>query len=313
MRLQNFSLIQQIVLNTYRVWDTSLVPGSKISQNRNYQEIHSETRSSNRNFCIPSLSNKAAHSFLWLTKNISNNSFASDANSWAAGGEGACLTAKKPFISLPFPVSPPPARFLFFFKLQNLPQKKHGMIHPLVCSPRSSFSYWANPLTGSWIWTRQQRCWRCKREGFMTLPTSWKASTSLRRSLKTTCSGCEYGSPPLRPPVCWLWAGAGGGVLCKLQRGFSQPQLSQSCPHFFFSFFFSPTLFFSLLSSLLSSLAWSSKSLYKETFCLDGVIDKRIYIQSTSSKGILGLNGALQMYSNTLFNGPHDISMCAPM
>ena len=213
IRLQHFSFIQQIVLNTYHLWDTSLVPESKISQNKNYWEIHSETLSSNRNFySIPSFSNKAVHSFLWLTKNISNNSFASDANTWAAGGEGACLTAKKPFISLPFPLSPLPAWFLFFFKLQNLPQKKHGMIHPLVCSPRSSFSYWANHLMGSWIWTRQQRCWRCKREGFMTSPMSWKASTSLRRSLKITCSGCEYGSPP-PPPVCWPWAGLGVGFL----------------------------------------------------------------------------------------------------
>lgn len=111
MRLQHFSFIQQIVLNTYHVWDTSLVQGT--SQNRNYREIHSETLSSNRNFYIPSLSNKAVHSFLWLTENISNNSFASDANGWAAGGAGACLTAKKPFISLPFPVSPHPLGFCF--------------------------------------------------------------------------------------------------------------------------------------------------------------------------------------------------------
>lgn len=244
MRLQHFSFIQQIVLNTYHVWDTSLVQGT--SQNRNYREIHSETLSSNRNFYIPSLSNKAVHSFLWLTENISNNSFASDANGWTAGGAGACLTAKKPFISLPFPVSPPPARFLFFFKLQNLPQKKHGMIHPLVCSPRSSFSYWANPLMGSWIWTRQQRCWRCKREGFMTSPTSWKASTSLRRSLKTTCSGCEYGSPPYTPPsslaLGWGW---GWGSL-QTAAGFLPAP----------AFTLMPTLhsFFLLLSSSLSSL-----------------------------------------------------------
>lgn len=72
--------------------------------------------------------------------------------------------------------------------------------------------------------------------------------------------------------------------------------------------FFSPTLF-----SLLSSLARSSKSLYKETFCLDGIVDKRIYIQSASSKGILGLNRALQMYSNLLSDCHPHISMCAPM
>lgn len=101
---------------------------------------------------------------------------------------------------------PPPARFLFFFKLQNLPQKKHGMIHHLVCSPRSSFSSWASHLMGSWIWTRQQRCWKCKREGFMISPMYWKASTSLRRSLKTTCNGCEYESPP--HPIPWLWWGS---------------------------------------------------------------------------------------------------------
>lgn len=124
MRLQHFSFIQQIVLNTYHLWDTSLVPESKISQNKNYWEIHSETLSSNRNFySILSFSNKAVHSFSWLTKNISNNSFASDANTWAAGGEGACLTAKKPFISLPFPLSPLPAGFCFSLSSKISPQK----------------------------------------------------------------------------------------------------------------------------------------------------------------------------------------------
>ena len=147
------------------------------------------------------------------------------------------------------PYPPPPARFLFFFKLQNLPQKKHGMIHPLVCSPRSSFSYWANPLMGSWIWTRQQRCWRCKREGFMTSPTSWKASTSLRRSLKTTCSGCEYGSPPHTLQFAGSGLGLGVGFFANCS-GVSPSPSFHSHAHTFFSFLFSPTLFFSLLSPL---------------------------------------------------------------
>lgn len=115
-------------------------------------------------------------------------------------GKGACLTARNPSFLYLSPY-PPPARFLFFFKLQNLPQKKHGMIHHLVCLPRSSFSYWASRPMGSWIWTRQQRCWKCKREGFMISPMYWKASTSLRRNLKTTCNGCEYESWPPRPSL----------------------------------------------------------------------------------------------------------------
>lgn len=164
------------------------------------------------------------------------------------------------------------------------------MIHHLVCSPRSSFSYWASHLMGSWIWTRQQRCWKCRREGFMTSPMYWKASTSLRRSLKTTCSGCEYKSPPpLTPPP--PFPGSDGSL--QAASGFLPVPTFTFMPALHF---LSPTLLFSfLLSSLLNSLAEGLKSVYKEGFCLDTVRDERVYIQWASSKGILGLNRALQM------------------
>lgn len=141
----------------------------------------------------------------------------------------------------------------------------------------------------------------------MTSPTSWKASTSLRRSLKTTCSGCEYGSRP--PPVRWLWAGLGVGFLANCS-GVSPSPSFHTHAHTFI-----PFSSYSLLSPLFPPqfLSRSSKSLYKETFCLDGVIDKRIYIQLASSKGTLGLNRALQMCSDLLFSCHHHISMCAPM
>lgn len=83
--------------------------------------------------------------------------------------------------------------FLFPFpsKLQNLLQKRLGMIHPLAFLQRSSFSCWANLLMGSWIWTEQQRSSRCKKGGFMISPMYWKASISLRKNPRTTFSGCK--------------------------------------------------------------------------------------------------------------------------
>ena len=138
---------------------------------------------------------------------------------------------------------------------------------------------------------------------------------TLSYSLSTFISECTEdcnGSSPstlFLPPVRWLWAGLGVGFLANCS-GVSPSPSFHTHAHTFI-----PFSSYSLLSPLFPPqfLSRSSKSLYKETFCLDGVIDKRIYIQLASSKGTLGLNRALQMCSDLLFSCHHHISMCAPM
>lgn len=164
-------------------------------------------------------------------------------NTWAAGGEGACLTAKKPFISLPFPLSPLPAWFLFFFKLQKSPSEKtrydtsHGLLTKKFISATEPITWWVLDLN------KAAEVLKVQREGFMTSPMSWKASTSLRKKSKNNVQWMWVWVTSTTP-VCWLWAGLGVGFLANCE-GFLQPQLSHSCPHFI--------PFFLLLSSLSSS------------------------------------------------------------
>lgn len=213
------------------------------------------------------------------------------------------LDCKETLHFFTFPLYPPYlAWFLFFFKLQ-ISSEKTRYDTSLGLLTKKFIQLLSQSPDGVLDLNKAAEVLKVQKRRIYDITNVLKASTSLRRSLKITCSGCEYGSPP-PPPVCWLWAGLGWGFLANCSGVSPSPSFHT---HAHTSF-----LFFSASFSLLSSLARSSKSLYKETFCLDGIVDKRIYIQSASSKGILGLNRALQMYSNLLSDCPH-ISMCAPM
>ena len=142
----------------------------------------------------------------------------------------------------------PPYPLGFCFSLSSKISLRKNTVWYIPWSAYQEVHSTTEPITwwGSQIWTRQERCWRCKGRIY-DITKVLEGIHLIKKKSKNNVQWMWVWVTPTPSSLALGWVG--GGVPCKLQRGFSQPQLSHSCPHFH-SFF----LLLSSLSSLPSSV-----------------------------------------------------------